>query len=102
MPCPLAIRRQWLRSSAVPWNSRGYQARGTEIIRPSESSTDRVSSVASTDNAVAVLGSTVEEFMPALQQLLLVLFDKSLEGCSSPAARSRDCAPAGRDQARTW
>jgi hypothetical protein len=41
MPSPSPMKRQLLRSSALPCNSRGYQARGTEIARPSVSSTLR-------------------------------------------------------------
>src|SRR5438128_12138815 len=76
MPLPPPISRQEPRSSAVACARRGYQASGTAIVRPSASSTDRVSALTSTRVARASRASTVEEFMPTLQQLLPVLFDQ--------------------------
>src|SRR5947208_2563746 len=77
MPCPPAISRHEVRSSAVAWARRGYQASGAAIVRPSVSSTDRVSSLTATPVARAVRPSTAEEFMPALHQMLSVLLDQS-------------------------
>src|SRR5262249_37084458 len=69
-PRPPAIRRQEFRSSPVAWARRGDQASGAAMVRPSASSTDRVSSLTATLVARAALRATAEELMPALQQPL--------------------------------
>src|SRR6266545_3479276 len=76
MPRPPPISRQEFRSSAVPCSRRGYQASGAAIERPSASSTDSVSALTSTPIANASRISTVEELIPALQQLLPMLLDQ--------------------------
>lgn len=45
------MNRQWARSPAEPCINLGYQAIGTEIDRPSDSSTASVSSDRVTDEA---------------------------------------------------
>ena len=79
MPRPLPISRQRFRSSVVPCESRGYHATGAEIARPSVSSTQSVSSLTRTCAAAGTCVSAVEEFIPAFQQVLLILYDKSLD-----------------------
>src|SRR6266545_2020870 len=76
IPRPPPISRQEFRSSAVPCSRRGYQANGTAMERPSASSTDNVSALTSTPVANASRISTVEELIPALQQLLSMLLDQ--------------------------
>src|SRR6476646_9075853 len=75
-PRPPPSSRQEPRSSAEPCASRGYQPNGAAMVRPSASSTDRVSSLTSTWVARASRVSTAEELMPALQQLLAMLLDQ--------------------------
>src|SRR5205085_2488112 len=77
MPRPSAISRQEPRSSAVACARRGYQANGAAMVRPSASSTDKVSSLTATRVARAALRSTAEELMPTLQQPLPVRLDKA-------------------------
>jgi hypothetical protein len=59
--------------------SLGYHASGTAIVRPSDNSTERVSSVIVALAASALETSTEEERIPTLQQSLLVLFYKRLD-----------------------
>ena len=66
MPCPAPISSQWSRSAGVAWRSRGYQARGTEMVRPSESSARSVSSVTSTSSASGMRTSIVEVIIPSV------------------------------------
>jgi hypothetical protein len=73
MPSPRAIRVQFSRSADVPWSSRGNHAKGTEILRPSESSTLKASSDAVTDVASGITVSLAEVVIPGLQQVLGVL-----------------------------
>ncbi len=56
----------------------GTQAKGAEMERPSESSTVSVSSVTDACIAVTDRASTVDVFMPAIQQVLLVHLDDLL------------------------
>jgi hypothetical protein len=56
-------------------NSRGYQASGTEIVRPSLKSTIRLSSVTIT---LWALASTVKELIPTPQQAITVLLNQCL------------------------
>jgi hypothetical protein len=79
MPSPLAIKRQLLRSSGVACNSLGYHATGTEIVRPSSSSTVTLSSVTTTFLAVAGRISTAKVVIPLPQQILSVLLNKSVQ-----------------------
>jgi hypothetical protein len=53
IPAPLPIKRQWLRSLELPCRRRGYQAKGTESVRPSAKCTVRVSSVTPTLSAAS-------------------------------------------------
>src|SRR5947199_6955105 len=76
MPRPPPSSRHDPRSSAEACASRGYQASGAAMVRPSASSTDRVSSLTSTCVARASRVSTAEELIPALQQLLTMLLDQ--------------------------
>src|SRR5436309_1063609 len=70
------LRRQVDRSLAVACSSRGYQPSGTAMVRPSDKSTVKVSSVTFTSVARAFSISAIEKFIPTLQQLQLVLFDQ--------------------------
>jgi hypothetical protein len=79
MPSPLAIKRQLLRSSVVACNSLGYHAIGTEIVRPSSSSTVTLSSVTTTFLAVVGRISTAKVVIPVPQQILSVLLNKSVQ-----------------------
>ncbi len=76
MPRPPPINRHEFRSSAVAWDSRGYQATGAEIVRPSAISTDNVSLVTFTWVAIEAWCSTAKELIPLLQQLQLVLLNQ--------------------------
>src|SRR5882672_10747349 len=72
IPCPLPINRQLLRSFCAACSNLGYQDKGTEIVRPSLRSTDRVSSVMVTFSASGTSISTAEVRIPSLQQLFLL------------------------------
>ncbi len=87
MPRPSAINRQLLRSSFVACDSRGYQARGAEMLRPSESSTESVLSVEFTLRALGICDSVVlEVLIPILKQLFAVLLYESFDSIDfSPA-----------------
>src|SRR5437868_1376897 len=95
MPRPPPSSRQDRRSAAVACASRGYQASGAVIVRPSANSADKVSSLTSTWVATASRVSTVEELIPALQQLLPMLLDQiantvDLFGAEAAAALQSD------------
>ena len=61
IPSPLPISRQLLRSSRLPWRSRGYPSKGAEIVRPSVRSTTRVSFVTFTRCAmIGVISITLK------------------------------------------
>jgi hypothetical protein len=75
------MKRQCTRSDGLPCASRGYQANGTLIVRPSTSSTTSVSSVTDTPCArasVISLGSG-EVLIPDPQQLWFSLNDEPLQ-----------------------
>src|SRR4051794_4348937 len=76
MPRPPPIRRHSPRSAAVACSRRGDQDSGAAMERPSVNSTDRGSSPTSIRVAKASRASTLEELIPALQQLLPVFFDQ--------------------------
>src|SRR5437773_11128313 len=76
MPSFSPIKRQLFRSSGVPCSRRGYQARGTEIVRPSFTSTARVSSVTITFWAFA---SAVKILIPTPQHVCSIFFNQSLD-----------------------
>src|SRR5438552_3071793 len=88
MPRPPAISRHDDRSSGVPRASRGYQPRGTAIVLPSASSTVSVSSLTTTSVAKAFWFSTVEECIPALQQLLAAFLDQLSDAVEIVAAKA--------------
>src|ERR1700716_1855294 len=67
------INRQLLRSSGVPCKSRGYQVRGTDIERPSFSSTVRLSAVI---RMFCALTSALKELIPTPRQNLAVFFNE--------------------------
>src|SRR6186713_2039835 len=77
MPSPRAISCHLPRSFALAWSKRGYHAKGTEILRPSVSSTVKVSSVTATAVARGVVVSVTEVVIPGLQQLPPVLIDEA-------------------------
>ena len=56
IPWPPPINSQFSLSCWVAWSSLGYQANGTEIVRPSASSAVRVSSVTATSSAFGSVG----------------------------------------------
>jgi hypothetical protein len=58
---------------------RGYQASGTEIVRPSLRSTVNVSSVTATFVAAGTTISIGEELIPGLHKLLTMLGDHLLD-----------------------
>src|SRR5262249_27536868 len=66
----------------------GYQASGAAIVRPSASSIASVSSLTSTRVARATRGSTVEEPIPTLQQLLLMLLNQAPDPVNLPPAEA--------------
>jgi hypothetical protein len=66
--------RQSLRSVFEAFNSRGYHANGIDIVRPSDKSTDKVSSVMFRLWILGISSSSiVKEVIPSCQQLLLML-----------------------------
>src|SRR5438105_857729 len=72
------MRRQRERSLTVAWVSRGNQRSGTEIVRPSDKSTVTVSLVTRTWVARTAAPLAVEELIPCLQEMKLMLLDKRL------------------------
>jgi hypothetical protein len=79
IPSPRPIRRQVMRSFSEACTSRGYQASGTEIVRPSLRSTVNVSSVTATFVAAGTTISIGEELIPGLHKLLTMLGDHLLD-----------------------
>src|SRR5579862_664882 len=79
MPTPSPSNSQRLRWVSVAWRSRGNQARGTAILRPSTNETTRSSSVTSTAIARA-LASTTEELIPCLQEVLPLFGHQTFHG----------------------
>src|SRR5213080_2132530 len=88
MPRPPPIRCHEFLSAAVACASRGYQANGAAMVRPSASSTDRVSSLTTTRVARASRVSTTEELIPTLQKLLPVLVHQLLDAIDVLAAEA--------------
>jgi hypothetical protein len=66
------------RSAGVAWSKRGYQDRGTVIVRPSLKSTLRAASVTVTFVATGMLNSLAEVLIQRLQDLLPILSNNSL------------------------
>src|SRR5438105_15920413 len=100
MPRPPPSSRQDPRSSAEACARRGYQASGAAMVRPSANSTDTVSSLTATRTAKAASVSTAEEFIPTLQQLLLMLFDQLADLVDLlPAESATALQPDGVDPA---
>jgi|SRR5688572_3881175 len=77
MPNPPPASRQFSRWDGVADSRRGYQARGTEIVRPSKRSTIKASSVNRTPLTRSP-GLTPEVLIPCLQQPRFVLFHQPL------------------------
>src|ERR1700677_4363978 len=78
MPYPPPATCQFFRSAAVAFKSRGYQARGTVIVRPSPSPTLKVSLVTLTwVTRSSALSAKMP--MPRLQQCSLMLSHDSLK-----------------------
>src|SRR5689334_20559093 len=65
------MRRQSLRSAAVPWTKRGNQTSGAEIVRPSERWAVSDSSLTLIEIAVTTEVS-VKELIPGIQKVVLV------------------------------
>src|ERR1700692_3042901 len=80
MPAPSPSSSQALRWASVAWRSRGNQASGTAILRPSVNETTSSSRVASTPIARA-LASTTEEVIPCLQEVLPLFGHQALHSC---------------------
>src|SRR5262249_49384938 len=76
MPLPSAMSRHKRRSEGAACARRGNHASGADIVRASESSTDRVSAVTRTSVANASRLLAVKELIPALQQLLFVVLNQ--------------------------
>src|SRR5712692_8982169 len=76
MPIPPPINSQSVLCLGVALKSRGNQPRGTEMVRPSASTTLRLWVEQDTSTARALAFST-EVLMPPLQEELPVLEDKS-------------------------
>src|ERR1700694_2399697 len=79
MPTPSPSNSQPLRCGSVAWRSRGNQARGTTILRPSTNETTSSSWLTSTAIARA-LASTTEELIPCLQEGLPLFGHQTLHG----------------------
>src|SRR5579864_3410465 len=79
MPRPPPMSRHELRSFTVACASRGYQSKGTAIVRPSDNSTDSRSRDTCKLVALATMTSAVEELIPRLQEMLLMLDDYCLD-----------------------
>src|ERR1039457_7039245 len=88
MPSPRPIRRQSVRSAGAPCERRGYQASGTEIVRPSLRSTVNVSSVTATFVAAGTAISISEEVIPCLQELVLMVAEDLLDRRRSTRPKS--------------
>jgi len=84
MPYPFPINRQFWSSDAVAFISRGYQASGTVMERPSLKSTVNASCVTVTCSAAETLSSSIEVTMPAGISLFLCLPDKKSSCWSIP------------------
>ena len=70
-PCPRPMRRHAARSSGVAYSRRGYQASGTERLRPSSRSTARVSIEMRTFSTAGRARSIFEVSIPRSQQFIL-------------------------------
>src|SRR5262249_38003925 len=79
MPRPPPSSRHSPCSLTEPCASRGYQASGAAMVRPSASSTERVSSPTSTWASRPWRSSTVEGFIPAVRYLLPMLLDQLVD-----------------------
>src|SRR6202158_3201550 len=91
MPTPSPSSSQPLRWASVAWRSRGNQARGTTILRPSINET--TSSSWGTSTAVArALASAPEELIPCLQEVLPLFGRQALHG---PQLGGRQSAGGG-------
>src|SRR5262249_41118208 len=75
-------------SSLVPCAKRGYQASGAAMVRPSDNSTDRVSSFNSMLTANASLASTAEELIPKLHQLFAMNLNQSMHYVNFPPTKA--------------
>lgn len=74
IPSPRPINFQLFRSSGVPWASLGYHAMGTAMVRPSDNSTLKVSSVTNTSVAYEAVVSAAEVPNPCLLYLCAIFF----------------------------
>jgi len=79
IPSPRPISRQLDHSVGVPCARRGYQARGTDTVRPSTRSTVNVSSDTATCRACACRVSAAKECLPKTQNRIQILFNYTLE-----------------------
>src|SRR5580658_8609258 len=78
IPQPAPAVSQCARCSGVAAASRGYQANGTVIVRPSISATVNSSSLTATSRTrMSAPSACAEELMPCLQQYGLMLTDQS-------------------------
>ena len=79
---------QLRRCSALAWNRRGYQASGTEIVRPSFSRTLTVSG-SNVTSATRSSAASAKIPIPSLRQVLLVGFQEISFSRHHPASDSR-------------
>lgn len=96
IPCPRPINLQRPRSSLEACNSRGNQASGAEIVRPSLSSTLNVSSVILTFSAAGIAISCAKIFIPSPQQHYAVPVQHLLN--STDLAAGKSTAPLQPDR----
>src|SRR5262245_46341155 len=75
IPRPSPMKCQRDRSSGLPCQSRGYQVKGTDNVRPSASRMVKESSVTTTSLAEGTWISVAEELIPTLQKSLLMIQD---------------------------
>src|SRR5204862_7963571 len=88
IPRPPPMSRQDWRSVAVACTSRGYHANGVAMVRPSTSSTDRVSSLTLTLVARASCISFLKELIPVLQQVLPMFLNQLPDAVNFLAAKA--------------
>ena len=88
MPSPRPTSRQFSLSEIDPCDRRGYQASGTETVRPSTKSTKSVSSLTATFWAAATRELSCEELIPRPQQIVCAIFNYTVESADFQAAES--------------
>jgi len=97
MPKPPPASCQFDRSSAEACRSRGNQARGTVIVRPSARSALRECSSMRTPTMLSP-GLGFEVFMPASQECLPSGLYHAFDPCQLDRGEAQVCGQANRDQ----